>query len=497
MDSLSITQDEVQRAIEQSQPLVFRDEGMNAETSDRIIGILKMFLSGIGKERIHEHLSYCLRELIDNAVRANNKRLFFQEEHLDIQNPADYETGLPRFHDAMAIQGQLERYAELSKAQGRFVEVKFSVEPPVFNVMVSNNSVLLENEKKRIRSKISTAKLYESLDQVFDDIEDDSESAGFGLVMLIIILRKIGVPDRNFHFMQDENATRFLISIPLSLVTEEETELISETLAKEISTIPQFPKHILTIQEMLKNPSVDFQKVSQIIRKDPSLMMEVLRMANSAYYRRYNRIENSELAVSILGLRGLRFILQSFGARQALAGKYSSAMLDRLWEHSTEVADIVSALCKRFNIEEEVAEFTYVGGLLHDIGKIILEGRHPQTYKALAGICAHKHIPVNVVEDLIEGVNHALIGAKMAARWNIPERIVSIIRYYRTPLSAPEDVRLSAKIIYLAQILWSRLHEERSEVEVEENILREFQLTETDHLDSLTEYVRTRISKES
>ncbi|HBA84413.1 MAG TPA: hypothetical protein DCZ95_10000 [Verrucomicrobia bacterium] len=495
MNTLSITSSDVQQAIKDNKPVVLRDSGMNTETVDCLVGFLKTFLSAIGKERIHEHLAYCLRELIDNAIRANNKRLFFEENRLNIQAAGEYDKGVALFHEAST--SDLVRFAELSQAREKWVEVKFNIEPSVFNVTVSNNSTMVEYEKKRVLHKISTAKIYNSLDQVFEDIEDASESAGFGLVMLIIILRKIGVPDRNFHFSQDGNCTNFSISIPLSLVTDEETELISETLAKEINTIPQFPKHILTLQEMLKNPSVDFQKVARIVRKDPSLTMEVLRMANSAYYRRYNRIENSELAVSILGLRGLRFILQSFGARKAMEDKYSSDLLNRLWEHSTEVADIASALCRHYRIDEEVAEVTYVGGLLHDIGKIILEGRHPQTYKALTGICAHKHVPVNVVEDLIEGVNHALIGAKMAARWNIPERIVSIIRHYRTPLSAPEDIRLSVKIIYLAQILWFRLRNEPSEVEVEENILEEFELAQDDSLEKLIEYLRARMKPEA
>ncbi len=111
-------------------------------------------------------------------------------------------------------------------------------------------------------------------------------------------------------------------------------------------------------------------------------------------------------------------------------------------------------------------------------------------------MCAHKRISVNVVEQVIEGVNHALIGARMAARWNIPERIVSIIRHYRTPLSAPEEVRISTKIIYLAHILWYRLRGESGEAEVEENILDEFHLGRAETLEHLMELVKARLDPE-
>jgi len=229
--------------------------------------------------------------------------------------------------------------------------------------------------------------------------------------------------------------------------------------------------------------------VTRLIRKDPALTLELLRMANSPVYRRSQRIESCEVAMSLLGIRGLRGILDTFGARQALEGLYPTHLLDRLWDHSTEIAELAAAIGRQLNYPDSVIEVAYIGGLLHDVGRIILEGRNPDAYQALQKFCAQKQSAAAAVEGLIAGVNHTRIGARMAEHWNLPERLVQAIRYSRAPLSAPKAARECAQLIYLAHPVARRLHGGAKEYDIDNTVLASFGLNIPDGLDGLAERI--------
>lgn len=61
----------------------------------------------------------------------------------------------------------------------------------------------------------------------------------------------------------------------------------------------------MKLTNMLMDREVNFYEITQIIRRDPALTMDILKMANSAHYKRFNKIEKIDHAVSILGVNGL------------------------------------------------------------------------------------------------------------------------------------------------------------------------------------------------
>jgi len=487
---INLTPEQVRKQIQEEAEVSFRAFAMNEETVDRIIAIMEITLATTERHDILDELAYCLRELLDNAQKANIKRAYFFREGLDLNNPDDYEKGIEHFaKEAFATS----TFLKILEEHNWYVEVGFQIRDDMLIIRISNRTPLLEHERQRILQKITKAKVYNSLEEVFEDISDETESAGLGIVMMIIMLRKLGVPDDHFTITRTENETHAKLRIPLHALSDEESEQITDELIGEINSIPQFPESILSLTRMLNDPTCDFFEISHHVKRDPALMMEVLRTANSVQYRRLNKIESSDLAISILGSKGLHYILQSYGARQALEQKYSSTMLDAIWNHSVELAEICAMLCKRFNIQSEVANITCLGALLHDIGKIVLEGRNPDTYAVLRKICAAKNLSAGAVEDLIEGVNHAVLGARMAEFWNLSDRIVGIISSCPVPLSAEEDIRMPCKIIYIAHMIYYHLHGETKEYEIEENILHEFGINRAENLNELALFCQNQL----
>jgi putative nucleotidyltransferase with HDIG domain len=94
----------------------------------------------------------------------------------------------------------------------------------------------------------------------------------------------------------------------------------------------------------------------------------------------------------------------------------------------------------------------YVGGILHDMGKIIFANVHPELLEKIRDFCTEKNLPTSAFEDLSAGMNHAEIGALIAEKWNFPESLVNAIRFHHDPDSAPEKDKDLVEAIYLSNM---------------------------------------------
>lgn len=491
MKSIFLTETDILDYIENNKPLVVKDFKLNRETEDYFVSILGYYLKSIGKEKIFDHLSYCLRELLNNGKKANTKRVFFTEESLDINSDQDYEKGM-KFFKTKTISN-IDHYLEIQEKKGLYIQLYFHIKDPYLNIIISNNSPLLKQEREKIITKITHAKTFNSIEDAFETVLDDTEGAGLGIVIMILMLRKIGIYDKNFAIVQENDLTHVRVAVPLSLVTEEDIESLSDVLVNEINTIPQFPDNIRILTKMIESSEVDFKKVSELIRKDPGLTIDILKMSNSAHYRRLNKIEKIELAVSIIGVKGLKYMLQTHGIKRAMEAKYDMNILEQIWKHSYEVAKISSILCDKYNMTD-YGEQTYIGGLLHDIGMIVLKSLHEKTLEKIARFCMNKNISLNIIDNLLEGANHFQIGAKMTEKWGVPANIISIIRAQSNPFGADENVRKVAKIVYLANIISNRINENAMEyLSYETMVLDDFKIGGENGLKELIIEIKSKL----
>jgi len=485
-----MTIEDVEKNLKDGKPIYYKDFKVPREKEDFYVDVLEKILKYLGKEKVAEHLGYCLRELIGNAKKANTKRVFFLDQKLDITNKDHYEEGMKEFKKKTL--DNLDFYLNLQEKYNLFVQVYFHVKDPFLNIIVSNNTPLVAQEKNRITQKLARAKSFGSIDEAVQNVLDDTEGAGLGIVLLILILRKIGVNDKNFAIAVENDTTHLRIAVPLTLVTEEEADVISDAIIKEIDSIPQFPENIVSLTNMLKDIDVDLKAVAEIIKRDPALAMNILKMANSAHYRRLNKIERIDLAVNIIGVVGLKYLIQSFGARKVLEDKYSINEIESFWNHSLEIAQISSIICDKYKLNE-LGDYTYIGGLLHDIGKIVIKGLHAATIDKITKLCLERGISIKIIEDLMDGANHATIGSKMADKWNLPEKVVNIIKFHNNPLAAQDDVKDIVKLIYLSHFVTKRINGSTDNIDYEDVVLNQMNINSETDLNELIEYTKKQL----
>jgi putative nucleotidyltransferase with HDIG domain len=168
----------------------------------------------------------------------------------------------------------------------------------------------------------------------------------------------------------------------------------------------------------------------------------------------HRKITSVPEAVSYLGFSSVKSLLLRLNLDQALAGKSAASdEISDLWVHSLMVSYIAETLARR--VPGVDAGFVSTLGLLHDIGKLIIQSRFPEQAGAL-----RESIAAGGPESLLEkearvlGVDHAALGAQLASNWKLPGDLVKAIRWHHLPERAfePGDPKPLHQAMYLLQI---------------------------------------------
>lgn len=457
---------------------------INRDSEFYLSQVLKIVLEEVNQGKLHTYLEYALSELSMNSSKANSKRLYFLYKGLDIKSPEQYEIGMRKFKDE--VFNDFKSFEQLHYNNKSFVQINLTVEDMVLKIEILNNSPLLQEEKLRIAQRLKLAHKFNNLTEVLTHVFDNTEGAGFGLIIVLLMLRKINLDEKSFVFQNYEQISKSTLNIPLNLVSKEQGVIIADEIANELKSMPQFPESIVQLQRELSDPNCSFRSVSETINSDPSLSAEIIRIANSPVYRIKDRINNVNQAVSLIGMLGVKSILYNYGVNSVFQKKYNKETIKELNNHSFYVAIIASYLIKYKKLNR-IAEDVYVSALLHDMGKIIVSSLNQDLEEKLNNICKEKHIPISILDDLTEGYNHALIGSEVAKKWNFPEKYVNAIRYHHIPLEVDDEFKAITYAVYIGNEIYYYIRGEREFNDLNIIVLKFFGLDKKDTFDYFIE----------
>ena len=206
----------IKKAVKDRQPIDFFCYTLTPDQKIRFQKILAIFLEECNQMYLYNYLTYCLFELLDNGSKANAKRIFFQEHHLDINNEDDYKNGMKTFKETL-LENTLH-YQEKLKAGELRVHLLLTAND-VISVTVSNNTKITDSEYARIQDKINKTKVYNSIAEAVSDI-DQTEGSGLGIITVLVMLKKLGLDTNNLKFDTTENETVATIEIPKDTIEE-------------------------------------------------------------------------------------------------------------------------------------------------------------------------------------------------------------------------------------------------------------------------------------
>ena len=196
-----------------------------------------------------------------------------------------------------------------------------------------------------------------------------------------------------------------------------------------IDEMPQIPTMSTVVAEALNiigNPKSNVNQLSETISKDISLTSQILKLVNSSYYGFPSQITTINKAMALLGLNQVKSLILSVAVKPMLMSHCGKA----LWEHSIRCAVGAQLIAASLGYEE--TDEYFVMGLLHDIGKTILE-----IYNKAAVVEIQKLVNIGadrlVAEKMMFGFNHPEVGEELVKKWNLPLIISSCVRYHHRP----------------------------------------------------------------
>ncbi len=475
-----ISATDIQRAVKTSFPLTFKIEGPVHDSFTTLDGIVETCLMELGQEKVREALTYCVKELILNAEKANAKRIYFEEHGLDIRSKQDYEKGMKGFRSALT--DDLGHFLSRLKEKQASIDVVFHYANGDLAVSVKNPGGLAPGEMARIEDRFDRARSSRTFSDALETSLDHTEGAGLGIVMVLQFLKSIGLGESALSIRSEDGMTVSRIVIPVLNVQLDQVRTLAKELARNIESLPQFPESVVGLLRLTEDPNASVADISKYISRDPALTAELLKHVNSAYYGLPSRVNGIPQAVKLIGLRSLNHLLYSFGFHLILDRHHPQ--MKSLWEHSLRAAFYAFLLARDQKRRPEILDDVYVTGILHDLGFIVVSSLKPATQEKMQKFCMEKNIPSSVLERFSFGMNHAEIGALIAEKWNFPDQLVEGIRYHNDPLQASRSSHDVVFCVYLANAVCDLEQGLTSYGQLEGTVLTEFGLrTESQFLD--------------
>lgn len=456
---------------------------------------LLMFINSILTRELAKHdLQYLiysvvtiLRELIVNSLKANAKRIFFQKNNLDINNPDQYKEGVERFKED--IIGDFESIKDDMLNNDHSINLNISEESDYIFFTVKNSVPIIPEELKRINCRIAVAIQQANFSDIYDKIEDETEGAGLGIALVVMFLKSMGIDPSSFTIKSDNKITVASFKIPYVLKPADVLTTVKKQILEEITGIPTFPENITTLLQMCGSPDADIEKIAQTIKLDVSVTSDVIKLANSAGFITGQKVDDINRAVMKIGLKNLKFILLASNARKIMESRYNK--FEEVWEHCNRVAFYSREIALKYKMQSGAADNAYIAGLLHDLGKVILLAVDMDSVRKIAEIVHDRNIiTTTVMEELSIGISHAEIGHMVSEKWNFPEFLAQIIRYHHSPLSFPKEIQDIGFCVYLANMIAGVEKRKYYYYYIEEMVLERFSINSESDLNKLDDFLK-------
>ena len=194
----------------------------------------------------------------------------------------------------------------------------------------------------------------------------------------------------------------------------------------KIDELPTLPVVLAKLLGLMESDQSDAANIAEAISHDPALTSKILKVANSAYYGFSQQVSSLDKAVPLLGLNMVRSLALSIGVMDSFpVGKKKTNGFSRedLWIHSLAVATAIQDLARETGKPIQ-GEHLFVVGLLHDIGKIVLDQFFSEAFnQALASVKDGKDPSPEMAERRFVGMDHGEVGTMLLKRWKFPPAV--------------------------------------------------------------------------
>jgi len=221
-------------------------------------------------------------------------------------------------------------------------------------------------------------------------------------------------------------------------------------LLQKTITFPSLPAVVTRIIEVTSQPKASLDELKKIIEADSSLVLEILKWANSPLFGLRREVSTLEYAIQLLGMVEIKNMILAKTLFQNFRTVKGFDIFS-LWRHSYYCGLAARITAELFTPQEDINEY-FCAGLIHDIGKLVIYLElDEEDIKTL-----EYNRPINPCiiqdEEVMMGIGHDRLGMYLLKKWTFPQKLINAVGYHHHPNLAEEDTKFPL-VVHLADVV--------------------------------------------
>ncbi len=216
----------------------------------------------------------------------------------------------------------------------------------------------------------------------------------------------------------------------------------AEEFVRGAKELPVMPPVATEVMKKAEDPDTDLPTIAALISRDAALAVRVLKIANSSFYSMPRKIETIQQAIVLLGYSTLRSVVVAAAIKDVFSPFGLSERV--LWEH--EIAGGVAATVVVQQVGGLARDEAFIGGLLHDIGKLVLHSQAEEKYQEVMKVVYAGEKESVAAEQEVFGFDHAQVGELLLGKWRLPDRLTAAVGAHHD-LEQADNAVAGAKVL--------------------------------------------------
>ena len=221
-----------------------------------------------------------------------------------------------------------------------------------------------------------------------------------------------------------------------------------------IKDLPVLPEVAAQLLKIIHHASTSATDVANLISKDIGITSKVLRMANSAFYGIPRTITTVQNAVVLLGMKVVNSLVLSASVGTLFPPEKKSSGVDKksFWVHSLACAIASKKIAEKIKLAYVDPEECFCAGLLHDIGKLVLNQYFKDSFIKSVNLAKIDNLPAYKAECKIFDCSHTRVGDWLTCKWELPIDLRNALIFHHDPASSSTSEKITF-IIHLADYI--------------------------------------------
>ena len=209
-----------------------------------------------------------------------------------------------------------------------------------------------------------------------------------------------------------------------------------EIMIMTASDLPTIPVVATKVMQLIESESATAEELAKVVASDPAVAARVLKISNSSFYGCQRQIQTLSHAIVVLGFGTLKSLVVAASVKQVYQPYGLTEKM--LWEHSFGAGLASRIIAKETRLVSE--EEAFLGGLFHDIGKIIMNNMNNQQFQEAMQRCYNDGVTFEKAEQQVYSYTHAEVGGLVLKKWNFPDILMhAVLKHHTFDFAEDED----------------------------------------------------------